>query len=109
MIYELRIYHVMPGRMDDINRRFRDHTMKLFAKHGIRVVGFWQTVIGEGDELIYVTAFDDLNARQRAMDAFGADPEWIRVKRESEANGVLVAKVSNRILKATDYWKPDQR
>jgi hypothetical protein len=106
MIYELRIYHVMPGKMDDINRRFRDHTLELFANHGIRVVGFWQTVVGEGDELIYVTAFDDMNARQRAMDAFAADPEWIKVKRESEAGGPLVARVSNRFLKAADYWKP---
>jgi hypothetical protein len=106
MIYELRIYHVMPGRMDDINRRFREHTMKLFAKHGIKVVGFWQTVIGESDELIYITAFDDLNQRQRAMDEFARDPEWLKVKQESEASGVLVARVSNRFLKATDYWTP---
>jgi hypothetical protein len=105
MIYELRIYHVMPGRMDDINRRFREHTMTLFAKHGIKVVGFWQTVVGESDELIYITAFDDMNHRQKAMDAFARDPEWLKVKQESEANGVLVARVSNRFLKATDYWR----
>ncbi len=107
MIYELRIYHVMPGRMEDINRRFRDHTLKLFARHGIKVVGFWQTVVGESDELIYVTAFEDMNARQRAMDAFAGDPEWQKVRRESEASGVLVARVSNRFLKAVDYWKPE--
>jgi hypothetical protein len=106
MIYELRIYHVMPGRMDDINRRFRDHTMKLFARHRIKVVGFWTTLVGENDELIYVVAFDDMNQRQAAWDAFGADPEWIKVKRESEANGVLVARVTNKLLRATDYWKP---
>ena len=103
MIYELRIYHVMPGRMPDINRRFRDHTMKLFAKHGVKVVGFWETVIGESDELIYMTAFEDLNHRTKAMASFGADPEWVKVKRESEEAGVLVARVSNKILKPTDY------
>jgi len=104
MIYELRIYHVMPGRMEDLNRRFREHTMKLFAKHGVKVVGFWQTVIGDSDELIYITTFEDMNHRQRAMDAFARDPEWLKARQESEANGVLVARVTNRILKPTDYW-----
>lgn len=108
MIYELRVYHVMPGKMDEINRRFRNHTMRLFAKHGVRVVGFWQTVIGESDELIYVTAFNDMNSRQNAMEALSCDPEWLNAKRESEVDGVLVARISNRIMKAVDYWSPEQ-
>ena len=90
MIYEYRAYYVMPGRMPDIQRRFADVTMKLFAKHGIRVVGFWDTVIGESDELVYICAFDDLAHRQRAWSAFLSDPEWQAAKKSTEANGPLV-------------------
>ena len=103
MICELRIYHIVPGKMADINKRFRNHTMKLFEKHGIKVVGFWSTVFGESDELIYMTAFEDMSHRERAWNAFMQDPEWVKVKSESEVAGPLVARVSNRLLKPTDY------
>ena len=103
MIYELRIYHVMPGKMADINNRFKNHTMKLFEKHGVKVVGFWETVVGESDELIYITAFDDLAHREKAWGSFANDPEWIKIKSESEANGVLVARVTNKLLRPTEY------
>src|SRR5256712_12129244 len=57
MIYEYRAYYVMPGRMPDIQRRFAEITLNLFKKHGIRVVGFWETVIGESNELVYICVY----------------------------------------------------
>ena len=74
MIYEWRAYYIMPGRMPDIQRRFADHTMRLFQKHGIKVVGFWQPVIGESNELVYMCAYEDIAARDRAWTSFMADP-----------------------------------
>ena len=103
MIYEWRAYYVMPGRMPDILKRFYDHTMRLFAKHRIKVVGLWQPVIGESNELVYICAFDDLAARQKAWDAFQADPEWQAAKKASEMNGPLVERVVNKIWKPTAF------
>ena len=103
MIYEYRAYYVMPGRMPDIQRRFAEVTMRLFDKHGIKVVGFWEPVIGESDELVYICAFDDLEHRQRAWAAFQADPEWQAAKKASELNGPLVARVVNKIWRPTGF------
>src|SRR5918999_1405145 len=102
MIYEYRAYYVVPGRMPDIQRRFADITMKLFAKHGIRVVGFWETVIGESDELVYICAFDDLAHRQRAWSAFMADPEWQAAQKSTNAmeDGGRVGRLYGVILVA---------
>jgi hypothetical protein len=103
MIYEYRAYYVMPGRMPDIQKRFADVTMRLFDRHGIKVVGFWEPVIGESTELVYICAFDDLAHRQRAWDAFVADPEWQAAKKASEMNGPLVERVVNKIWKPTSF------
>ena len=103
MIYELRIYHIMPGKMPDINKRFNDVTMRLFQKHGMHVIGFWQTAVGESDELTYILAFEDMNDRTRKWDAFQADPEWQQARVQSEANGPLIARVTNKILRPTPY------
>ena len=99
MIYEERIYKIMPGRVPDILNRFTDHAVPLFEKHGMKLVGFWQTVVGPSNhELTYLLAFEDANHRDRAWAAFMADPAWIKAKADSETNGVLVAEVANRIL-----------
>ena len=103
MIYEYRAYYAVPGRMPDIQKRFNDVTMRLFEKHKIKVVGFWETLIGESNELVYICAFDDLAARQRAWDAFMADPEWQAAKKASEMNGPLVERVVNKIWKPTAF------
>jgi hypothetical protein len=104
MIYEYRAYYALPGRMPDIQKRFADVTMKLFAKHGIKVIGFWETVIGESNELVYICAFDDLAHRQKAWAAFQADPEWQAARKASEANGPLLERVVNKIWKPTSFW-----
>jgi len=103
MIYEYRVYHIMPGRMKDINARFADHTMKLFEKNGIKVIGFWQTLIGNNNELTYLCQYRDLAHRQEVWDRHMSDPEWLKVWAESEKNGPLVAKVTNTILTPTSY------
>src|SRR5688500_19453186 len=100
MIYEYRAYHVVPGRMPDIQRRFADITMKLFAKHGIRVVGFWDTVIGEPDGLVYICPFDDLAHRHRPWSPFMPDPECQAARKSTEAKGPLAGRA------ATKIWKP---
>ena len=103
MIYEYRAYYVVPGRMPDIQRRFNDVTMRLFERHKIKVVGFWETAIGESNELVYICAFDDLAHRQRAWDAFVADPEWQEAKKQSEMNGPLVERIVNKIWRPTKF------
>jgi hypothetical protein len=103
-LYELRIYTAAPGKLDDLNARFRDHTTKLFTKHGITNVGYWVPVDKADNRLIYLLAFPDKEAQQKSWKAFGADPEWRKVVKESEANGRLLAKPPESIfLKATDY------
>ena len=103
MIYEYRAYYVMPGRMPDIQKRFADVTMRLFAKHGIRVVGFWEPVIGESNELVYICAYDDLAHRERTWAAFLADTEWQAAKQATEANGPLVERVVNKVWRPTRF------
>ncbi len=103
MIYEYRAYYVMPGRMPDVQKRFADVTMALFKKHGVRVVGFWEPVIGESNELVYICQFDDLEHRERAWKAFGADPDWQAARKASELNGPLVQRVVNKIWRPTSF------
>jgi hypothetical protein len=103
MIYEYRAYYAMPGRMPDIQKRFADVTMRLFQKHGIKVVGFWETVIGESNELVYICAYDDLAHRERVWQAFLADPEWQAAKKASELNGPLLERVVNKIWRPTAF------
>lgn len=103
MIYELRSYEVVPGRMPAMHARFRDHTLGLFRRHGLRVIGFWDVVVGTSNVLHYLLQFDDLGHRERAWAAFVADPEWQRVRAESEKDGPLVARVRNEIWRATPY------
>jgi len=103
VIYELRSYDVVPGRMPAMHARFQNHTMGLFRKHGIEVVGFWEVVVGTSNVLHYVVRFEDLGHRERAWAAFGADPEWQRVRAESERDGAIVARVRNEIWRPVPY------
>lgn len=105
MFYELRTYTAAPGKLDRLQARFRDTTMRLFAKHGIGVVGFWQALDADGQEgdLVYLCVYPDREAQERAWAAFRADEEWVRAKAESERDGVLAARVTSRLLAPTDY------
>ena len=104
MIYHLRTYVIPPGRMPDILERFENTTMRLFARHGIDVVGFWTVTAPETDhELVYITRFEDQAAADAAWDAFRADPEWVATRERSEANGPIVETVIERTLQPTAF------
>jgi hypothetical protein len=104
-VYELRVYHTNPGKLEALHARFRDHTCKLFQKHGIELVGFWTPIQGDEakDTLYYIVAFPSAEAQKKAWQAFGDDPAWKKAKADSEKDGVLVKKVDSMNLKATDY------
>ncbi len=105
MIYELRTYQVVPGKMQNLNARFAKITLPLFEKHKMKVIGFWETAIGEATttELVYLLAFEDLGHYERAWAAFIADAEWQSAKRLTEVGGPLVNVVGSKILEPTDY------
>jgi hypothetical protein len=104
MLYELRIYEAVPGRLPDLNKRFSTVTLKIWEKHGIRQAGFWTTVIGESNQaLYYMVAWESLAEREAKWNAFMADPEWQSARAATEANGPIVAKVTNLILGPTPY------
>ncbi len=104
MLYELRIYTTMPGKMGALQARFRDHTTALFEKHGIKNVGYWTNAVGgRSDELWYILAYEDAAARDTSWRAFVTDEEWNRVRAASEEDGPLVHHIENRYLRPTDF------
>lgn len=104
-IFELRTYTAMPGRIDILHARFREHTLKLFEKHGMTVVGFWKPVDEQRaqKQLVYLLAFPSREAAAAGWKDFQADPKWKAVKAASEKDGPLVEKIESVYLKATDY------
>ncbi len=104
-VFELRTYHVHPGKMNALHARFRDHTCKLFEKHGMTLVGFWSPLDrADADQrMIYVLAFPSKEAADKSWKAFRTDPAWIKARDASEVNGPLVKKVDSVYMKATDY------
>lgn len=104
MLYELRIYECVPGRLPDLLNRFDKITTKLWEKHGIKQGGFWTTVIGEFNQtLYYFVVWELLADRERKWNAFQADPEWHKARAQTEANGPIVANVKNFILTPTAF------
>ncbi len=106
-VFELRTYVTEPGRLDALNARFRDHTCKLFQKHGIELVGFWtpqDEKDGKKTTLIYVLAYPSREAAKASWAAFQADPEWQKARADSEKDGKILAKAPGSIyLDPTDY------
>ena len=105
MVYELRVYHTYEGKLDDLLRRFREHTERLFEKHGIHNVAYW-TPIDEplkGRTLFYILSHPSREAATANWDAFRNDPEWQAARDKSEANGKLVEKVDSTFLSLTDF------
>jgi len=109
-VYELRIYHAVPGKLDSLLARFRDHTDKLFAKHGMRSLAYW-TALDEpakSTTLAYILEHPTREAAAANWKAFQDDPEWQAVKAKSEENGKLVEKVDSTYLTLTDFSKVPQ-
>ena len=105
-IYEMRTYWAEPGKLDAVNARFRDHTTKLFEKHGFTNVGYWTPMDNPEEKLIYIVSFPSLEAQKKAWAAFLADDEWKQVKAKTEANGKIVKKIESVNLVTTDYSPP---
>lgn len=104
MIYELRIYSCVTGRLPALLKRFENTTLKMWNKHGIRQAGFWTTLVGPANnELTYLLAWESMAERERKWPAFANDPEWLAAKNASEADGPIVANVANSFLQPTAF------
>jgi len=104
-VFEIRTYYAAPGKMEALHKRFRDHTCKLFEKHGMTLVGFWSPTDAKEAEkkMVYILAFPSRDAADKAWKDFQADPDWKAAKEASEKDGKLVDKVDREFLKPTDY------
>jgi hypothetical protein len=104
-VFELRTYTAAPGKMEALNQRFRDHTVKLFTKHGMTHVGYWTPADAPLSEntLIYVIAHQSREAAKKSWEGFRSDPEWIKARDASEKDGRLTTKVESVYLNPTDY------
>jgi hypothetical protein len=104
MIYELRIYTAVPGRLPALVSRFQNRTLRIWDKHGIRQAGFWTTIVGSSNQhLTYMLAWDSVAEREKRWSAFLADPEWIATVAETEKDGQLVQNISNELLVPTAF------
>lgn len=102
-VYEMRTYYAAEGKLEALNARFRDHTLKLFEKHGITNVGYFEPIENPERMLIYFLAYPTREAREQSWKSFRDDPEWQKAQRASEVDGKLVAKADAKFLKTTDY------
>ncbi len=104
-VFEMRTYVAAAGKLDALHARFRDHTNKLFQKHGMELIGYWTPT--DGDEakntLVYILAYPSREAAKKSWEGFMADADWNKAKAESEKNGKLVDSVKSQYLKPTDY------
>lgn len=105
--FELRTYHAAPGKLEALHDRFRDHTLRLFEKHGIESVAYWTHAPAQegkpADTLVFILAYKDKTARDASWKAFAEDPHWVKAKAASEADGPLVEKVDQVFMTPTDY------
>lgn len=104
MIYEMRVYRCVPGRLPALLKRFETTTLKLWEKHGLRPAGFFTTLVGESNqELTYFLAWDSMAEREQKWNAFATDPAWISARAESEKDGQIVENIANRLLAPTAF------
>jgi hypothetical protein len=104
--FELRVYRANPGRLNDILARFRDHTVALFARHGIKSIGYWVATDDgplKGTTLFYLLKYPSRAEATTMWKAFQDDPEWVKVKTASEANGKIVDHADSTFLELTDF------
>ena len=106
-VFELRTYTANDAqKLATLHTRFKDHTLRLFEKHGMQNIGYWRPMDAPLSEttMIYVIAHKSREAAKASWSAFGKDPEWQKVSKESEANGRILAKAPDSVfLTATDY------
>jgi len=104
-VFELRTYTAPEGKLGDLQKRFRDHTRRIFDKHGMKSVGYWipQDAPQSQNTLIYILQHPNREAAKKNWAEFSADPEWQKVSAESQVNGRIVTKVDSVFMTATDY------
>jgi hypothetical protein len=104
VIYELRIYHCISGRMPALLKRFETITLGIWERHGIRQAGFWTTLVGSSNQtLTYLLAWESLAERETKWNAFASDPEWLARRAETEKDGAIVNSISNEFLTPTSF------
>ena len=104
MIYELRVYRCVPGRLPALLKRFENTTLKLWDKHGIRQAGFFTTLIGESNqELTYMLAWESLAEREKKWTGFMTDPDWMAARAKSEEDGQIVGNIVSQLLVPTAF------
>jgi NIPSNAP protein len=104
-VFEMRTYTANDGKLEALQARFRNHTTKLFKKHGMTNIGYW-TPVDEPlsrNTLVYILAHSNREAAKKSWDGFRSDPDWKKAAQESEVNGKLVSKVDTLFLEPTDY------
>ena len=104
-VYEARTYIAPPGKLADLNSRFRDHTVKLFEKHGMKNIIYLTPTDApqSNNTLVYLIAHDSRAQAEKNWAAFKADPDWLAAAKKSEENGKLVSGVKSEFFVATDY------
>ena len=104
-VFELRVYHTLPGRLPALQARFRDHTMRIFNKHHMTSIGYWvpQDAPQKESTLIYIISHESRDAAKKNWAEFGADPEWQQVAKASEADGKIVEKIESTYMDPSDY------
>ena len=104
-VYELRTYTAPEGKLSDLDKRFREHTMRIFRTHGMESVGYWhpQDPPDSSNTLIYIISHKNRDAAKKSWADFSADPEWQKVSAESQVNGRIVSKVVSVFMDPTDY------
>lgn len=107
LVYELRTYTTNDGRLPALNARFKDHTMRLFEKHGMKNVVYCTPIDADGkpvdNKLVYLLAHKSQQAAKASYAAFGKDPDWVAAREASETDGKIVAKVESQFLVPTEY------
>jgi hypothetical protein len=104
LIYELRVYHCLPGRLPALLKRFESTTLPMFERFGIKQAGFWTTLVGPSNQdLTYLLAWESLAEREQKWNAFQSNPEWIAARAETERDGQIVEKISSSFLQPTAF------
>jgi len=104
MIYEQRVYSCIPGKLPALLKRFENHTLRIWEKHGIKQLGFWTVLVGDGNnDLHYMLVWDSLADRERKWNTFQADPAWHKARDESEKDGLLIANIRSAFLRPTAF------
>ncbi len=104
-VFEIRTYTTPEGKLDALKARFRDHTIRLFDRHDMKSVGYWtpEDAPRKSNTLIYILAHPSREAAKQNWDAFRKDPDWVKAKADSEAQGPITTKVESVFVDPTDF------